>query len=73
MVLSGAKEESDGNRQNISAGADGVVELFRGFSDKEPASRTYLRLLEIVRPSLAEAITFVDKKVEMINDDSFGM
>ena len=35
MALSGAKEESEGNGQNISAGVDGVAELLYGFSDAE--------------------------------------
>ena len=35
MALSGAKEEPDGDGQNISAGADGVAELLYGFSGAE--------------------------------------
>ena len=40
---------------------------------KSPAARTYLWLSKIVRTSPAQAITFVDEKVETINDASFGM
>ena len=49
------------------------LNCFMGSPVKSSAARTYLRLSEIVRPSPAEAITFVDEKAETINDASFGM
>ncbi len=49
------------------------LNCFMGSPVESPAATSYLRLSEIVKPSPAEAITFVDEKIETINDASFGM
>lgn len=73
MALSGAKEESDGDGQNISAGADGVAELLYGFSDKESGGEDLFAVVGDCSAFAGGGDHFVDEKVETINDASFGM
>ena len=49
------------------------LNCFMGSPVKSPVATTYLRMAEIVEPSPAEAMTFVEERVETINDGSFGM
>jgi prepilin-type processing-associated H-X9-DG protein len=49
------------------------LSCFMGSPVKSPAASTYLRLGDIVRPSPAEALTFVEERVETINDGSFAL
>lgn len=49
------------------------LNCFMGSPMRSPAARTCLRLSEIVWTSPAEAIPFVDEKMETITDASFGM
>ena len=66
MALSGVKEESDGDEKIFPWARTVSLNCFMGSPVKNPAARTYLWLSEIVRPSPAQAITFVDEKVETI-------
>ena len=50
-----------------------LLNCFMGSPVRSPAARTCLRLSEIVLSSSAEAIPFVDEKMETIIDASFGM
>jgi prepilin-type processing-associated H-X9-DG protein len=49
------------------------LNCFMGSPIRSPAATSYLRMSDIVRPSPAEALTFVDERVETINDGSFGL
>jgi prepilin-type processing-associated H-X9-DG protein len=46
---------------------------FLGSPVESPVVTTYRRLGEITRPGPSEMITFVDERLETINDGSFGM
>ena len=46
---------------------------FLGTPVESPVATTYRRLGEITRPGPSEMITFVDERVETINDGSFGI
>jgi len=49
------------------------LNCFMGSPVKSPVATSYRRQGEVTRPSPAEALTFVDERVETINDGSFGM
>jgi prepilin-type N-terminal cleavage/methylation domain-containing protein/prepilin-type processing-associated H-X9-DG protein len=49
------------------------LNCFMGSPIRSPAATSYLRMSDIVRPSPSEALTFVDERVETINDGSFGL
>jgi len=49
------------------------LNCFLGSPVESPAATTYRRLGEITRPGPSEMITFVDERLETINDGSFGM
>jgi prepilin-type N-terminal cleavage/methylation domain-containing protein/prepilin-type processing-associated H-X9-DG protein len=49
------------------------LNCFMGSPIRSPAATTYRRMGDIVRPSPAEALTFVDERVETINDGSFAL
>lgn len=49
------------------------LNCFLGSPVESPVARTYRRLGEIVRPGPAEILTFLDERVETINDGSFGL
>jgi len=40
---------------------------------ESPAAKTYRRLADVTRPSPSEALTFVDERIDTINDASFAM
>lgn len=56
---------------------DGVrtvsLNCFQGSPVESPAAKTYRRLSEIIHPSPAEAFTFIEERVDTINDGSFAM
>jgi prepilin-type N-terminal cleavage/methylation domain-containing protein/prepilin-type processing-associated H-X9-DG protein len=49
------------------------LNCFMGSPIRSPAATTYWRMGDIVRPSPAAALTFVDERVETINDGSFAL
>ncbi|MBM3882812.1 MAG: type II secretion system protein [Verrucomicrobia bacterium] len=49
------------------------LNCFLGSPVESPVARTYRRLGEIAQPSPAEALTFVEERVETINDGSFAL
>ncbi len=49
------------------------LNCFMGSPVKSPAATTYLKLGEITKPSPAQALTFVEEKMETINDGSFAL
>ncbi len=49
------------------------LNCFMGSPIKSPAATTYERMVEIVQPVPAQALTFVAERVDTINDGSFGM
>ena len=49
------------------------LNCFLGSPVESPAATTYRRLGEITRPGPSAMITFVDERLETINDGSFGM
>jgi prepilin-type processing-associated H-X9-DG protein len=49
------------------------LNCFLGSPVKSPAARTYLRLGDVTQPSPAETMTFVEERVETINDGSFAL
>lgn len=49
------------------------LNCFMGSPVKSPVANTYLRLTEIAQPSPAEAMAFVEERVETINDGSFAL
>lgn len=46
---------------------------FMGGPLEVPQATTYRKLSDITRPSPAEALTFLDERIETINDGSFGL
>ena len=46
---------------------------FMGSPIRSPAATSYRKMGDIVQPSPAEALTFVDERVETINDGSFAL
>jgi prepilin-type processing-associated H-X9-DG protein len=49
------------------------LNCFMGSPVKSPSAMTYERLGDIVRPPPSEALTFIEERVETINDGSFAM
>lgn len=49
------------------------LNCFMGSPVKSPAATSYLRMGEITQPSPAQALTFVEERVETINDGSFAI
>jgi len=49
------------------------LNCFMGSPVKSPAATTYLRMGEITQPSPAQALTFIEERVETINDGSFAI
>jgi prepilin-type N-terminal cleavage/methylation domain-containing protein/prepilin-type processing-associated H-X9-DG protein len=49
------------------------LNAFMGSPIQVPHARTYLRLSDITSPSPAQTLTFVEERIETINDGSFGM
>jgi len=49
------------------------LNCFLGSPVESPVARTYRRLGEITQPAPAEALTFVEERVETINDGSFAL
>lgn len=49
------------------------LNCFMGSPIKSPAATTYGKLAEITRPSPADALTFLEERVETINDASFAI
>ncbi len=49
------------------------LNCFMGSPVTSPAATTYLRLADILQPSAAQALTFVEERVETINDGSFAL
>ena len=49
------------------------LNCFMGSPVKSPAATTYLKLGEIIQPSPAQALTFLEERVETINDASFAI
>jgi prepilin-type N-terminal cleavage/methylation domain-containing protein/prepilin-type processing-associated H-X9-DG protein len=49
------------------------LNCFMGGPLNVPQATTYRKLSEITRPSPAEALTFIDERIETINDGAFGM
>lgn len=48
------------------------LNCFMGSPVKSPAATIYLKLADIARPSPAQALTFLEERVETINDPSFA-
>jgi prepilin-type processing-associated H-X9-DG protein len=49
------------------------LNCFMGSPVKSPAAMSYQQLAGITQPSPAQALTFVEERVETINDGSFAM
>jgi prepilin-type processing-associated H-X9-DG protein/prepilin-type N-terminal cleavage/methylation domain-containing protein len=49
------------------------LNCFMGSPVKSPAAATYTKLSELVQPPPARALTFLEEKVETINDGSFAI
>ncbi len=49
------------------------LNCFMGSPVAVPHAKTYPRVSDIIRPSSSEALTFVEERIDTINDASFGM
>ncbi len=49
------------------------LNCFMGSPIKSPAAPTYLRLSDITRPGPSQALTFLEERMETINDGSFAI
>lgn len=50
-----------------------ALNCFMGSPVTSPAARTYIRLADVTQPTPSQAITFVEERVETINDGSFAL